>query len=156
MKRGLILLWYSVQPKPKDNSGNNYNFDHFFISIVTTHGLLQHCSSECSSLPWGLCKTWAKIANNQPNLKRPFRVNYIKKIQTWKWTNSCWMGRWYIKYFIYIISDSLMDIQDEDNVSSEPQSLLSFLTTFSQSFSVSLHSALFNQEELSAFYVQQH
>lgn len=48
-----------------------------------------------------------------------------------------------------------MDIQDEDNVSSEPQSL-SFLTTFSQSFSVSLHSALFNQEELSAFYVQQH
>lgn len=66
------------------------------------------------------------------------------------------MGRWYIKYFIYIISDSLMDIQDKDNVSSEPQSLLSFLTTFSQSFSVSLHSALFNQEELSAFYVQQH
>lgn len=49
-----------------------------------------------------------------------------------------------------------MDIQDEDNVSSEPHSLLSFLTTFSQSFSVSLHSALFNQEELSAFCVRQH
>lgn len=48
-----------------------------------------------------------------------------------------------------------MDIQDED-VSSEPQSLLSFLTTFLQSFSVSLHSALFSQEELSAFCVRQH
>lgn len=65
------------------------------------------------------------------------------------------MGR-YIKSFIYITSESFMDIQDEDNVSSEPHSLLSFLTTFSQSFSVSLHSALFNQEELSAFCVRQH
>lgn len=49
-----------------------------------------------------------------------------------------------------------MDIQDADDVSSEPQSLLSFLTTFSRSFSVSLLSALFNQEELSAFCVRQH
>lgn len=49
-----------------------------------------------------------------------------------------------------------MDIQDEDNVPSEPQSLLSFLTTFPQSFGVSLPSALFSQEELSAFCVRQH
>lgn len=36
-----------------------------------------------------------------------------------------------------------MDIQDEDKVSSKLQSLLSFLTTFAQSFSTVYHLALF-------------
>lgn len=91
-KRGLILLRCSVQSKPKDNSGNNQSSDHFFLHLVTsytTHGLLQHCSSECSIVLCDSCKTCVKIANNQLNLKPSFRVIYIQRIQTWNWTHSC-------------------------------------------------------------------
>lgn len=62
-----------------------------------------------------------------------------------------------MKYkIVSIISSSLMEIQDEDMVSSKLWSPSFFLITFAQFFCFIPPCILFNQEELSAFCVQQH
>lgn len=130
----------------------------FFTSTVTSytaHSLLQHCSSEHSILLCNSYKTWVKTANNQPNLKLPFRANSIEGIQTWNWTHSWWMGRWNTEPFTS--SPTL-----SRTFKMKTRLLVTFQSLFFSNHFCSVFQwltppcTLFNQEEPSAFCVRQH